>query len=445
MRVLRGFVSLARTSSGALLTANLFTTITGAVTGVTTSRVLGPAGRGDLAVIVYWAGLIAAVADLSLRETITLRTADPEGGLRVALFEGGVLAALCAGVSLVIGWSVMPLLLRAEQQRLLGDARSYLAVVPVMLLTNAVVGALLGLQRYQLTARLRMTSASCFLGVLLWVAVSGWLTPQRAAYLILAQATLFLVLGGVCALSQLPSASPAAGRNVIAQARSGLKLQVSRVPLLLGGVEDRAIANWTLTQAQIGIYQIPATVLQLLPVIPRALGMLLFAKLPGASEKDRAALTVAAYARSLALGSLLAIVGIPLLPIAVPLIYGEPFSPAVIPAAVVLIGSVIGGGATALQHGARARLHVAGAIQAETLAMVVVAGLAWPLTRVLDLLGLALAYVSGRVVSLLWMIGRGERELAIASRDLFPWSAAFRRSVRADWHRIRVLFRGTGG
>lgn len=60
---------VVRTGSGTLLLSNFALTGVGLITGVATARLLGPEGRGDLAIITYWPSFVYSLIDLALFET----------------------------------------------------------------------------------------------------------------------------------------------------------------------------------------------------------------------------------------------------------------------------------------------------------------------------------------------------------------------------------------
>jgi O-antigen/teichoic acid export membrane protein len=106
------------------------------LTGVLVARLLGPDGRGQLAVVISWASMLAYLGNLGLPTALTYASAKtPE--LRHQLFGNGLLMAVVQWMILgVIGWLLLPLILAKHGPLLVHLAVLYLwAYLPLNLLT----------------------------------------------------------------------------------------------------------------------------------------------------------------------------------------------------------------------------------------------------------------------------------------------------------------------
>jgi len=176
-----------------------------------------------------------------------------------------------------------------------------------------------------------------------------------------------------------------------------------------------------------------------IPVIPQAFAQVLFTRV--ARSEHRTAAVVSAYARALVVTAMAAAVAIIAIPWLVPLIYGRGFAAAVVPAMVTVGGTVLGAGAQVLQGAARGSMRVRVCVEAEVAAILVAAAAAWPMTRLLGLVGISLCFVLGRATSLGWMAFRAPPLLGVPRLALLPWSAEFSESLRADWRYLAGLLR----
>ncbi len=428
-RIGRGVFALAASRAGTLVVANLAMTALGVTAGVISARALGPAGRGDLAVLLYWPSFVYSVVDCAVMEIATLRVAQRPEGLRAHL-KGGLAAALLFSiVGLAVGYLALPLLLRPEQGPLLADARWFLAYVPVALLAFVPQGALLGLQMFRSVAALRLSTSALYLAGVVAVAVTGHASASTFAWLAVASLAAQLPIGLALLAGRLAHAERGGPLELAGRIKDGVHLQGARIANVLGANVDRALASLTLSQTNIGLYQVPVMISQVFPVLPQALAELLFSQLAAANEGERAALTRTAYVRALMLSTLVAVSAASTLWFVVPLLYGASFGAAVAPATIVAFGGVVNGGALVLKSASRAAMCVRPCVEAEAVGISTTAVLGPWLAARYGLVGLAWSYAAGRAVCAAWMVARVPRDVSGGWRGLTPLSPAFRGEV----------------
>lgn len=439
-RVLSAIAAIARSSSIAMLGANFSASMLGFATGIITARALGPEGRGDLAVITFWPAIMALLVDLGLAESITLRVAE-ERRASWGVVKAGLLIALAGTlVAAVAGRFLLELALRVDQRPLLALATRYLYLfVPASLFSAVFVGALMGLQRFRAVAAVRLVAACFFLVAVTLLAWSRTASPAGLAWLTVASTAIPIPLGAWLFWSS--AEGRLADRPMLArQAAAGVRLQGTRLAGALSALQDRATANWTLSPAEIGLYQIPASLTYVMPVIALSFSQVLFSRLGRVEERDRQAEILRAFARAVVMTGGVALLLLPLLPVIVPLVYGRSFAAAAAPAAIVVVAAVLNAGSQMLQSSARSALKVGVCIQAEVGAIAAMALLAWPLAHAFGPSGLAASYAVGRSASLAWMVVRAPSVLGVERWTLFPGSKAFRAAVLADWKTLVRLF-----
>lgn len=414
-----------------LLFGSLAVSTIGVVSGIIASRALGPEGRGDFAVMTLWAALIAVALELGIADAVTLRTSSAAVNPRHAIAAGVILALLASALGIAIGWVALPVLLRGDQHQLLHSARLYLAFIPASLLGSVAHSALIGLQRFKLATIVRVASALSYVLIIAGVWLAGRLTAHSLAAVNVA-AALFPVFAVSLTLARSRWVSfNANAKELRIQLQMGFRLQGARLSSAFAATEDRALANLTLSRIDIGLYQIPASLTYLMPVIPQTLSQLMFARIGAAFEK-RADLVLATYVRTVLLTTAAAILIIPTLPILIPFVYGKDFSAAVLPATIVVLSSIFAAGGAVLQSSAKSALHVEACIVAEMLAIAVFAALALPLSQYAGPAGLAFGYLLGRLTSCVWMYSQPKDIIGISRFDLHPWSRRFRDSLRKD-------------
>lgn len=417
---------IAAGNTTALVAANLGATLVGVVTGVVTARHLGPTARGDLAVVLFWPALLTSLLDAAIMEAVAIRGARRESEWRAELVPAFALALACAAAAVTIGTVAMPWLLTDAQGHLLPLARRALLFVPLSLVSSVPLGALLGQQRFRAVAAIRIANVAAYLLPLLGAIAMGYGTVSViTALTVLARGVPLLVaaplmLGG--------GASGVSRRDISSLARDAAHLQGARALTVLSTSQDRLLANWSLTQNAIGLWQIIATVSVVMPIAAQGVSQHLLARI-GAAGSVAGELVWTAYVRAMAATCVCAVVAVPLLPFVIPFLYGGDFAPAAAPAMIVAIGSIFWGGALALQAGARGVLRARPCVEAEGvgIAAMTLAGVIG--VHFLGLTGLALAFALGRMVVLGWMAVRCSSLFGLPLRQMWPCSARFRATV----------------
>ncbi|MDQ6878051.1 MAG: oligosaccharide flippase family protein, partial [Candidatus Dormibacteraeota bacterium] len=121
--------------------ANIALAILGAAAGILVARILGPAGRGDLAAIQTFPTFLSLVAMVGLPQAVIFFTAKRTGDSGQYL---GTAVALALCVSLLagaIGYLAMPVLLAAQGDRVIEAARYYLLMIPIYAFVEVMFGA----------------------------------------------------------------------------------------------------------------------------------------------------------------------------------------------------------------------------------------------------------------------------------------------------------------
>src|SRR5918999_6398971 len=118
-----------------------------AVTGVLLARLLGPADRGELAAVLLWPSVLAAVGSLGVSEAVTYETARGSSPIRSVVGSSFAIAAVQSLVLVVAGSVVVALVHRGDDPRVIRLSYLYLAFIPLNLLALYAAAALNGLRR----------------------------------------------------------------------------------------------------------------------------------------------------------------------------------------------------------------------------------------------------------------------------------------------------------
>ncbi|GAO01355.1 lipopolysaccharide biosynthesis protein [Anaeromyxobacter sp. PSR-1] len=419
--------------TGALILANLGATILGLVTGIVTARTLGPDGRGDLAVVLFWPALLTSLLDAGISEALTLRSASSHANARSLIGPGLALSSAFSALALAIGYLALPLLLTQEQQRILPLANVGLLFIPLSLLANVPLGLLLGRQRFRAVALIRILNVLLYL-LLLAVLIGtrhASVTPIAVSTIAIRAFPLIVGIPLVLMGGRGPLRSTLLAPGLASDA---VRLQLPRVASVLASSQDRALANWTLTQAGIGLWQVVSTLTVIMPLGAQAISQRLLSRL-AAKVEDPEALTRAAYSQGQLVTLGMAALALPMLPVAIPLLFGASFSPAVAPAAITIIGSLAAASTVVLQSAARSQQRIGPCICSEFVGMGAMAGVAYALVPRSGLAGLAAAFSLGRVSAFAVMAYDRRTHTGESITSLLPSSRAYWASLR---HHLRT-------
>lgn len=381
----------------------------GVVTSLLSAWALGPAGRGDLMVVLMWPGIFAMVAEIGLPTAYRFWTAkEPE---RVsALFSNAVLLTFLLGLSMLgFAWMVIPMLIGHRSPEVVRLAQIYALVVPMTLLNDLIRGLLEGARKFKWVAAVRLiffgVQAVSYVG--LWI--GGRLTLSTAMYTMIASAATSMIVALVAIMSELkPRWQPS----------------FSDFKLTLGfGVRDypgvlTEFVNWRLdlmmlvgmaSSTAIGLYAVAVRMSDITTLLASSVGDALMPEVASLKKREQATGIVAKSLRLTLTAHLILLVPLWIsAPYILQFAYGDGFVPVTNVLRLLMLASVIWSLGAILISGLNGLGHPGLSTTARLSAAVVmvIALLAW-LPR-WGILGAALASITGysvmTVVALFWFL-----------------------------------------
>jgi O-antigen/teichoic acid export membrane protein len=165
-----------------VFSANVLSLLCGVLTSLLSAWALGPAGRGDLLVVMLWPPVFAMLVTFGLTQAHRYWVAkDPE--CVSMLFSNAILFSLIVGLlALAVGEQVIPHLVGERSPEVMRLVRIYLVNIPAALLQFLMLGLLEGGRRFGWAGASRLITfvvqAAAY--VALWLV--GHLTVQTAAF-----------------------------------------------------------------------------------------------------------------------------------------------------------------------------------------------------------------------------------------------------------------------
>lgn len=299
--------------------------------GILVTRILGPEGRGSLAIALALAGTLIQFGNLGLETAGTYRVSKTPDSLST-LMGNSIAVALGMGCLLAL----LAGLLGVQMGLAVGLVAALAVSVPFGLLQMFLPGLLLGLndvRGYNLA--LLVNRLSGFLLILVLILVQ-FVTPTLIVWTTVGGG----LLATVFSLRRL-------------LARTGSKLKCS-IPILREDIHygvyvylintmafvvlrvDLFLVDWLMDSAATGHYSIAQSIADMVYVVPSVLGAILFPRM--VKEKDqRKDLAVSYSLIVFAMVFAMFLVGLPTMAWLIPFVYGQQFAPAASPTLILIL------------------------------------------------------------------------------------------------------------
>ena len=377
----------------------------GVVSGVLAARLLGPAGRGEFAVIIFLPMLLVPLGELELPRSLAYEVS------RVEEIPRGVMATsfwLAAGLGLVqaaLLAGLLPWYLPADKLHLLGDSRWFMVYLPAMLITTTLMGSDQGRGRFgRFSVLLALPGAFYVAGIVVaWA--SGRVSPGAFAGGLLA-ATLLVT--GVRTQMDWGAISPRLADWTTAQRllKRGLSFYLPTVASIALFRADMFILVRLAPNEAIGLYAVAQAIAlgQIGTVSPFV--QVGFSAVAGETDPGKALQTLGRHFRL----AQLAVISTGLLAAAVTpwlirLMFGAQFTGAVTTAYLLIGATMLWGMEQVLEQGLRAADHPRPGIVSNLLGLGVLVGLGVPACIHYGIAGVAAAALGAQILNLGILMG----------------------------------------
>lgn len=336
------------------VSSNLGITLVRALGGIAAARLLGPAGRGELAAAIAWTGILGLIAQLGLPQAITYFTAKYSEDTDDIVYSWLVLALIQSTVAIVIGCGLAYSLLSKSKPQTLNAVFLYLWVIPPMLLTTYLNTTAQGKKEFVYFGVTRFLAGS----ILLISSLTGFLFRWQSSIEILRLMVFLQYLLVTIALSWAFSSFinfRFTGRPkwIPPLLKYGSRSYVAGLSWIANARIDQFIMSFSISASQLGLYAVAVSYSGVLFPILGALANVLFPHIAGVRHQ----IAIRKIWSTLIVTLLFGIVGVVILailaPWGIPWLFGEPFYASVPPARLLLIGSIFLGGNYVLGDGLR--------------------------------------------------------------------------------------------
>lgn len=409
--------------------------LVGLASSVTIARVLGPEGRGIVALLTTIGALMSVVGNLGISASnVYFGAGRPELGRNLAWMSLVVGCAVGGILMLVMGVLpyLMPGLTRGVDPRLL---LLYGVNIPLGLMAAHLTGLLWGMHRVVAANLLgALAAVATLLGYLLLLVPAKTVTVAIIAQL----AGQFVALAGLVwyvhrqvnlRLSGLRIQWPVLWDSIA----YGLKAQAGNVLQFLNYRLDMLLVNLFLGPTDLGYYAVAVSMTEVIWMPTNSLALVIFPKVSAKQVTDRAQVDIAAAARlglllSALLGGTLALAA----PLLIRLLFGEAFLPALQALYWLLAGTIIFCLANVLASFTAGKGYPQYGTIAAAVSLPVTIGLDLLLIPRFGIAGAALASTLAYVTATAVLVKQAQRLGAGSLRELLI-------VTRNDWSRMGTL------
>ena len=307
------------------------------------SRILGPEGRGQIALCAMVTALGTMLGGLGGEIPIILWSAkarDRVSHWLPAVFLWGFLGAAAASELWLLSYRLWhPVFLRGVTPKL---AVFVAIAIPANIFFNDLIAVLTGFERFRLRAAIAFsTQVAELISV---VALMAFVS--RSAVAAVAGMLVGLLAGGVIAFAALSSAIARrwnltrASENLLLALSLGVRGQLGNLATFFTYRLDVFVVNFFLGPADVGIYALGVVVAEALWQVPQAAAVALFPRTARTEAAGSAEFTCAVSRHVLLIASLIGVVLAIVAPILIPLIFGTRFRPAIAVVWWILPGTV---------------------------------------------------------------------------------------------------------
>ncbi|CAO3432795.1 oligosaccharide flippase family protein [Azospirillum endophyticum] len=344
----------------------------GLLTGILVARSIGPEGRGALTAVLTTVQMLGWLFAMGCGKAVTYTLSRDRSAAGRLLSTWTLILLPLAGLAIGTGYLLLPLLLAAQPPETLELARHYLPVIAMALLSELMLGLILGDQDFRSFNALTFLQPAGVAAVYVALWAAGRFTVEAAVIVQAAMSTLVLVAAAVLLIRRhgLARPDPALGRQSLWYA---LRTHGDVVGGVITQRLDLLIIPAFLSAAQVGLYALATSLSWLIVSLSSALATVV---MPAATRRGRSGrdLVLNSLQATFAIGGLLGGGLFVFADIAIGLVYGPSFADSALPLRLLLPGAVLYAAAAILLNGLYAENRPFTATLANLLGMAVTLG-----------------------------------------------------------------------
>lgn len=312
------------------------------VTGTLTARLLGPYGRGELAMAVRWAGLFTMLFTLGLPgAVIYLGKREPEE--QREYFAAYLVAGCLTGIAgWVCGELLLPLILHHQPPAAIRLAQLAMFALPLGVVADGLIGTLQTLGLFSRVLWLRIFNETGTLIVIVGLLFWGRYDVDRYILSTIIWSMSVAIVTFVWVCRALPPRVNALFARMKKLFGVGIQVYGGSLVTVFGSNLDQLVISLFLSPYTLGIYSVCVSIAGLVPsLVNGSIQLFLWPKLmdlyPQARKTHVEGFHAALFYASVSAVAILALV----LPVLIPLVYGHRYAPAIPIGEILIVGGPI--------------------------------------------------------------------------------------------------------
>ena len=246
---------------------------------VITAKLLGAEGRGIIAAVLGWVGLVSTLGSFSLCK-ISLHRATHSHGLDWLSVTFSSMLVFCLAIS-CIGWVIVANFYYFTQGTVFGEIKLVTLMLGFLLLPLTIWGQyqqalLTAIDKLNIYNRALIVGSTAHIILLFIFIVSfGWGVEGALLATILSQ--LVIATAGLKTLwQQAGKKINCSLQDIKAMLKDGTKLHLNTVGNSIRSQSDILMLNYYMTSADVGVYQLGSRLADILLVIPQSVSMVFY-------------------------------------------------------------------------------------------------------------------------------------------------------------------------
>ncbi|MGB8495439.1 MAG: lipopolysaccharide biosynthesis protein [Candidatus Acidiferrum sp.] len=418
----------------------------GVVSSVLAARLLGPTGRGELAVIIFLPMVLAPIGEIELPRSVAYEASQAGELPRKLVASSFWLAVLLGSIQAIVLAVVLPLYLPPDKLHLLPSARWFMLYLPAAYCTATLMGSDQGRGRFGRFSVMLSLPGAFYVVAILAAWASGHASPSAFAAGFLAGTLLVAALRVQMDWDAISGTLPdwTTARRLL---RRGLSFYLPTVASIALYRADMFLLVRIAPSEAIGLYAVAQAIAlgQIGAVHPFV--QVGFSAVAGETDPGKALQTLARHFRL----AQLAVISTGLLAAAVTpwlirLMFGAQFSGAVTTAYLLIGATVLWGMEQVLEQGLRAANHPRPGIVSNLLGLALLVGLGIPACLHYGIAGLASAAMVAQLLNLVILIGFCVVRLKMSAKSFWAFDARTIREIHTvGLQLLRRVFNATAG
>lgn len=259
---------------------NIICQTLGIATGIISARLLGPAARGELAVISYFPGLVAATFSLAIPQALTFFISKkPVNENEIA--SAGLRLSIASGIAGSLIFAMLTPCILADENRYLSMYVSMACLLaPAMIINPHMYAIHRGKHRFNWVNSMLVTVSAGYLCILLLLWHANAFTAFYAAIAALILQTA-VATANVWRMGTDVIRCSVSWQTYKQCLYYGLKFFVPVLAATLFVMSDRAVLIRTTTLSEIGLYSVAFAIASPLTLMPETISQIAFVEISG--------------------------------------------------------------------------------------------------------------------------------------------------------------------